>query len=178
MGPGPEVQPKEAGDVPELLWAPWRMEFIGGEPEPGCLFCRTGRPGGDDGANLVLWRGPSAFVIMNRFPYSNGHLMVAPYRHGGALGDLTRDEAAELLVVAGRCCGILQTAFRAEGFNVGFNLGKVAGAGVSEHLHLHVVPRWSGDTNFLPVLGETRVMPEYLEVTFGKLAPHFRAAGT
>ncbi len=160
----------------DLLWAPWRMEFIGGKPEPGCLFCRTGRPGGDDEENLVLRRGALAFVILNRYPYSNGHLMVAPYRHGGALGELTADEAAELLGLAGRCTEILAAAFQAEGFNVGFNLGKVAGAGVGDHLHLHVVPRWTGDTNFLPVIGDTRVMPEYLGATFRKLQPHFETA--
>lgn len=161
----------------ELLWAPWRMEFIAGEREPGCLFCRTGQPGADDAANFVLWRGPLAFVILNRFPYSNGHLMVAPYRHEGVLANLARDEAVELLALGGRCTTALEAAFRAEGFNVGFNLGRVAGAGVQDHLHLHVVPRWAGDTNFLPVIGNTRVMPEYLGVTFEKLLPYFRAVG-
>lgn len=160
----------------DLLWAPWRMEFIGGPPEPGCLFCRTGRRGADDRENLVLWRGERTFVILNRYPYTNGHMMVAPYRHGGALADLTADEGAELLRLAGRCTTILAAASRAEGFNVGFNLGKVAGAGVDDHLHLHVVPRWAGDTNYLPVIGGSRVMPEYLGETFRKLQPHFHAA--
>ena len=158
----------------DLLWAPWRMEFIAGEREPGCLFCRPGRPGADDAANHVLWRGRLSFVILNRFPYTNGHLMVAPYRHEAVLGELENDEATELLGVAGRCTAALQAAFRAEGFNVGFNLGKVAGAGVQDHLHLHVVPRWIGDTNFLPVIGDTRVMPEYLGVTYRKLVSYFQ----
>lgn len=161
----------------DLLWAPWRMEFIAREREPGCLFCRTGHPGGDDVGNYLLWRGRLAFVLLNRFPYTNGHLMVAPYRHEGILANLRPDEAAELLALAGRCTTALRAAFRAEGFNVGFNLGKVAGAGVEDHLHLHVVPRWSGDTNFLPVIGDTRVVPEYLGATFQKLLPHFQAAG-
>ncbi len=159
----------------DLLWAPWRMEFIAGEREPGCLFCRTGLRGGDDAGNYVLWRGRLSFVILNRFPYTNGHLMVAPYRHEGSLANLGTAEAAELLGVAGRCTMALQAAFRAEGFNAGFNLGKVAGAGVQDHLHLHVVPRWTGDTNFLPVIGDTRVMPEYLGATYQKLVPYFQA---
>ena len=173
----PGGAPGGEGDVGELLWAPWRMEFIAGERELGCLFCRTGRPGGDDARNYVLWRGREAFVILNRFPYSNGHLMVAPYRHEGALANLGAEEGAEILALAGRCATALEGALRAEGFNLGFNLGKVAGAGVQDHLHLHVVPRWAGDTNFLPVIGETRVMPEYLGVTFQKLVPHFQEVG-
>ena len=158
----------------DLLWAPWRMEFIAGEREPGCLFCRTGNRDADDAANYVLWRGHLSFVILNRFPYTNGHLMVAPYRHEGILANLAADEAAELLGTAGRCAAALQAAFRAEGFNLGFNLGKVAGAGVQDHLHLHVVPRWLGDTNFLPVIGDARVMPEYLGTTHQKLVPYFQ----
>jgi len=163
--------------VGDLLWAPWRMAFIAGPREDGCFLCRAALPGGDDAENLVLWRGRLAFVIMNRFPYASGHLMVTPYRHGGTLPDLSPDEAADMLGLAGRCTRVLAAAFAAEGFNLGFNLGKVAGAGVVDHLHLHVVPRWVGDTNFLPVLGDTRVVPEYLATTFRKLAPYFRAAG-
>ncbi len=161
----------------ELLWAPWRMEYIAGVSEPGCLFCRTGRADADDAEHLVLCRGEAAFVLLNRYPYTNGHVMVAPYRHGGDLALLTPAEGAELMALAGRCIRVLADAFRAEGFNVGFNLGKVAGAGVSDHLHLHVVPRWSGDTNFLPVIGDTRVVPDYLGNTFRRLQPYFRAAG-
>lgn len=162
------------GGVVDLLWAPWRMEFIAGAREAGCLFCRAGRPGEDDAGHYVLCRGRLAFVIMNRFPYTNGHLMVAPYRHEGVLANLGEDEGADLLALAGRCTTALGAALRAEGFNVGFNLGKVAGAGVQDHLHLHVVPRWFGDTNFLPVIGETRVLPEYLGATFHKLVPYFQ----
>lgn len=167
----------EEGNVGDLLWAPWRMQYITREGEPGCLFCRTGRPGGDDGENYVLWRGRLAFVILNRFPYTNGHMMVAPFRHEGVLANLGAAEAAEVLALAGQCTKVLQAASRAEGFNVGFNLGKVAGAGIEDHLHLHVVPRWAGDTNFLPVIGDTRVVPEYLQATFQKLVPYFQAAG-
>lgn len=162
----------------ERLWAPWRMEFIAGPREAGCFLCRAAGADGHDAEHLVLCRGRHAFVIMNRFPYANGHLMVAPYRHGVSLGDLAPQEAAELLGLAGRCTRALAAAFAAEGFNLGFNLGKVAGAGLLDHLHLHVVPRWLGDTNFLPVLGDIRVLPEYLETTFRKLAPHFQPAGS
>jgi ATP adenylyltransferase len=151
------------------------MEYLLGPAEPGCLFCRTGRADGGDAGHFVLCRGEVAFVLLNRFPYINGHLLVAPYRHGGDLAHLTAAEGAELMTLAGRCTRALADAFRAEGFNVGFNLGKVAGAGVSDHLHLHVVPRWSGDTNFLPVLGDTRVVPDYLANTFQRLQPFFRA---
>jgi ATP adenylyltransferase len=163
--------------VGDLLWAPWRMEFIAGPREEGCFICHAARSDGGDAERLVLFRGRRALVMMNRFPYANGHLMVAPVRHGETLADLSGEEAAEILGLAGRCTTILGSAFGAAGFNLGFNLGKVAGAGVVDHLHLHVVPRWLGDTNFLPVIGETRVMPEYLATTFRKLAPHFRGAG-
>lgn len=169
--------PTKGSAVGDLLWAPWRMQFITGSAEEGCFLCRAAHPGDDDVELLVLWRGRLAFVIMNRFPYANGHLMVAPYRHGGTLTDLSPEEAADMVGLAGRCTEVLAAALAAEGFNLGFNLGKVAGAGVVDHLHLHVVPRWVGDTNFLPVIGGTRVMPEYLATTFQKLAPYFQVAG-
>jgi ATP adenylyltransferase len=154
------------------------MEFIAGPREPGCLFCRTGHPDGPDAANLVLWRGRTAFVIMNRYPYASGHLMVAPYRHTADLAALAPDEAAELLGLAGRCTRVLTDSVGAEGHNLGFNLGKAAGAGVADHMHLHVVPRWVGDTNFLAILGDTRAMPEYLSATYAKLAAHFQTGGS
>jgi ATP adenylyltransferase len=154
------------------------MEFIEGPRPSGCFFCEAAAlPAERFSDRLVLARTERALALMNLYPYSNGHLMVAPYRHEGVLANLARDEAAELLTLGGRCSTALEAAFRAEGFNVGFNLGKVAGAGVQDHLHLHVVPRWAGDTNFLPVIGNTRVMPEYLGVTFEKLLPYFRAVG-
>lgn len=158
------------------LWAPWRMAYIEGGRGDGCLFCDKPREA-DDRKNLILYRGPLTYVVMNLFPYANGHLMIVPYRHCEDLGRLSPAESLEIMQSAQRCTQILQRAFRAEGFNIGFNLGKVAGAGISEHVHLHVVPRWLGDTNFMPVLSNTKVMPEYLEAGYEKLFPFFQEQG-
>ncbi|HSC71290.1 MAG TPA: HIT domain-containing protein [Candidatus Methylomirabilis sp.] len=158
------------------LWAPWRMAYIEGAQRDGCLFCEKPREGVDR-KNLILSRGPLTYVVMNLFPYSNGHLMIVPYRHCSDLTQLSPEESLELMQSAQRCTQILQDAFRAEGFNIGFNLGKVAGAGIADHLHLHIVPRWMGDTNFMPVLADTKVMPEYLEVGYDKLYPLFQGQG-
>lgn len=159
------------------LWAPWRMEYIAGERPAGCLFCRMAQET-TDRKNLVLSRGPHTFVVLNRYPYTNGHLMVVPYRHSAELGGYAADESLAILRDAQRATQILRAALRAEGFNLGFNLGVVAGAGIADHLHLHVVPRWAGDTNFMPVLADTRVMPEYLEQTYQKLVPYFCEQGS
>jgi ATP adenylyltransferase len=158
------------------LWAPWRMAYIGGTRADGCLFCDKPREGADR-TNLILRRGPLTYVVMNLYPYANGHLMIVPYRHCGDLAELSPEEALEIMQAAQRCTQVLQRAFRAEGFNIGFNLGKVAGAGITDHVHLHVVPRWGGDTNFMPVLADTKVMPEYLEVGYDKLSPFFQEQG-
>ena len=158
------------------LWAPWRMAYIEGAQRDGCLFCEKPREGADRN-NLILSRGPLTYVVMNLFPYSNGHLMIVPYRHCADLAQLSPEESLDLMQSAQRCTQILQEAFRAEGFNIGFNLGKVAGAGIADHLHLHIVPRWMGDTNFMPVLADTKVMPEYLEVGYDKLYPLFQGQG-
>lgn len=158
------------------LWAPWRMAYIGGTRGDGCLFCDKPHEGADR-KNLILCRGPLTYVVMNLYPYANGHLMIVPYRHCSDLGQLSSEESLEIMQAAQRCTRILQTALRAEGFNVGFNLGKVAGAGIAEHVHLHVVPRWLGDTNFMPVLADTKVMPEYLEVGYDTLSPLFQEQG-
>ncbi len=158
------------------LWAPWRMAYIGGTRGDGCLFCDKPHERADR-KNLILCRGPLTYVVMNLYPYANGHLMIVPYRHCSDLGQLSPEESLEIMQAAQRCTRILQTAFRAEGFNVGFNLGKVAGAGIAEHVHLHVVPRWLGDTNFMPVLADTKVMPEYLEVGYDTLSPLFQEQG-
>lgn len=158
------------------LWAPWRMAYIEGARGDGCLFCDKPREA-DDRKNLILHRGPLTYVVMNLFPYANGHLMIVPYRHCADLGQLSPEESLEIMQSAQRGTQILQRAFRAEGFNIGFNLGKVAGAGIAEHVHLHVVPRWLGDTNFMPVLADTKVMPEYLEVGYEKLYPLFQEQG-
>lgn len=158
----------------ERLWAPWRMAYIdgsggGGSPAPpGCIFCV--KPGEDrDAENWIVHRGPTCFVILNAFPYNNGHLMVVPYRHLSRLADLSPEENAEMLGLAAVMTEVLAQASGPDGYNVGMNLGRVAGAGIADHLHLHVVPRWNGDTNFMPVLGDVKVMPESLDQVYVKL---------
>jgi ATP adenylyltransferase len=153
--------------VPKPLWAPWRLEYIEGADErPGCIFC-------DPEPELVLKRGANAFLLLNKFPYSSGHVMAAPLRHVGAYGDLTDDEALELHHLAAAAVGALEAEYGPDGHNLGWNLGRTAGAGVVHHVHLHVVPRWSGDTNFMPVLADTKVIPEALAATAERLRPHF-----
>ena len=158
----------------KVLWAPWRMEYILSDKEEGeCIFC----PGDDrsqDQARLILYVGSLTLVIMNRFPYINGHLLVAPVRHVPDLESLTEKETLDLLLMVRRSIEVLKKVMRPEGFNVGLNLGSVAGAGVEAHLHFHIVPRWNGDTNYMSVLGEVRVIPEHIVETYGKLLPHFR----
>jgi ATP adenylyltransferase len=160
------------------LWAPWRAEYFTHEKPKGCFFCLNssqrnsqGEPASDD-VNHLLIRDRNCFVMLNAFPYSGGHLMVAPYRHTGELNDLTEDELKELMVVARRCKNLLSKALKPDGFNVGFNLGTSAGAGVPDHLHLHIVPRWNGDTNFMTVLSDDRVVSEGLKQTYQKLKEH------
>jgi ATP adenylyltransferase len=152
------------------------MAYIGGTRTDGCLFCD--KPLEDtDRTNLILHRGPLVYVVMNLYPYNNGHLMIVPYRHCADLDQLSPEECLEIMHVAQHSTRALHGAFGAEGFNVGFNLGKAAGAGIAEHVHLHVVPRWMGDTNFMPVLADTKVMPDYLEATYEKLYPLFQEQG-
>jgi ATP adenylyltransferase len=147
--------------VTKPLWAPWRLEYIqSADEQAGCLFCLA--QDGDDEETLVVRRGERAFVLLNRFPYASGHLMVAPYRHVGEYGELTDDEALEVHRLAARGIVALGEVYRPEGHNLGWNLGSVAGAGIVDHVHLHVVPRWEGDTNFMPVLADVKVMPEHL----------------
>ena len=151
------------------LWAPWRLEYVSAaDEEEGCVFCRALE--GDDAERLVVRRGERAFVLLNKFPYSSGHLMVAPMRHVGEFGELEPDEVAEIHALA--ACGIdaLKDTYGPDGFNLGWNLGRVAGAGVVDHVHLHVVPRWSGDTNFMPVLADVKVIPEHLAESRKRLA--------
>jgi ATP adenylyltransferase len=164
---------------PERLWSPWRMEYIrrgeGGDGG-GCLFCDLAAAGRDqDEANHLLARGQLSFVLLNAFPYNPGHLMVAPYRHVGDFEELTAAELAELMAFAGRAIGALREESGPHGFNLGMNLGQVAGAGIADHLHLHLVPRWGGDTNFMPVVGQTKVLPELLDETYRRLRPWFGA---
>ena len=151
------------------LWAPWRLEYIqSADEQGGCVFCLA--PRRDDEAGLVVHRGEHAFVLLNRYPYASGHLMVAPYRHEGAFGGLRAEEALEIHELAATAIGVLQDVMAPQGFNLGWNLGRVAGAGIVDHVHQHLVPRWGGDTNFMPVLADVKVMPEALEATRRKLA--------
>ena len=151
------------------LWAPWRLEYIQtADEQPGCVFCAAQE--GDDAEKLVVHRGEHAFVLLNRFPYASGHLMVAPYRHLGGFGELTDEEAVEVHRLAARGMDALADLYKPEGYNAGWNLGRVAGAGVVDHVHLHVVPRWGGDTNFMPVLADVKVMPEHLAETHRRLS--------
>lgn len=155
----------------KTLWAPWRMQFISkahSKKEVPCIFCDL-PPKGVNAKTLVLFRGKKVFVILNRYPYTNGHLMVVPNRHLSDYSELTSAEHVEMGRELSRAMKFLKKACRAQGFNVGLNVGRVAGAGIEGHLHYHVVPRWSGDSNFMPVLGDVRMMPEYLEETYKKL---------
>jgi ATP adenylyltransferase len=152
------------------------MAYIGGAPSDGCLFCQMPRQG-TDRANLILRRATLTYVVMNLYPYNNGHLMIVPYRHCADLGELSPEESLEIMQTARCCTEVLQGAFQAQGFNIGFNLGKAAGAGIVEHVHMHVVPRWVGDTNFMPVLADTKVMPDYLEASYDRLYPRFQEQG-
>lgn len=152
----------------DRLWAPWRTVYIGRDHGDTCIFCEKLHSDQDE-ANYLLFRGEKTFVILNLYPYSNGHLLVAPKRHVGDLVDLTREEMLELGETTRQMVVLLRKAFRPDGFNIGVNLGTIAGAGVPGHFHVHIVPRWAGDTNFMPVLGDVRVISEALEVTYRKL---------
>lgn len=156
----------------ERLWAPWRLEYIVGEKTDCCIFCDFPRQD-EDRKNRILHRGSHAFVIMNAFPYSNGHLLVAPYRHLADVTDLTAEENLEIMQLVQKCCAALREVCRPDGFNVGANIGAAAGAGIADHVHMHVVPRWVGDTNFMPVFADVKVIPEALETTYDKLKVAF-----
>jgi len=161
------------------LWAPWRMSYIQGDACKGgenCIFCINDEPERDR-ERMILWRGENAYVIMNKFPYSNGHLMVAPYRHTADIGTLSEAEALDMHRLTVLCRNVLQRCFAPQGFNTGMNWGHVAGAGVEDHLHLHIVPRWAGDTNFMPVFADVRVIPQHLEETRDRLETLFQELG-
>jgi ATP adenylyltransferase len=152
----------------EQLWAPWRLEYIrSADEQPGCVFCRAAELPDEEG--LVVHRSELAFVMLNKYPYAGGHLLVAPFRHLGELGELTSEEALDIHRLVSVSLGVLAQVMRPQGFNLGWNLGRIAGAGVTDHVHEHVVPRWAGDTNFMPVLADVRVMPEALQETRRKL---------
>jgi len=157
----------------QQLWAPWRLEYIVGSEKPEeCIFCHFPKQD-QDRENRILLRGEHSFVIMNAFPYSNGHLLVPPYRHVADMSELTDAESLEIMQLTRRSLSALKATCRPDGFNVGVNLGTAAGAGIADHLHLHIVPRWNGDTNFMPVFADVKVIPEALEVTYDKLRAEF-----
>lgn len=165
------------------LWSPWRARHIArmsedgsGPSEDQSLFERLASSG-DDEANLILWRGDHVFVIMNLYPYNNGHLMIVPYRRVAGFEDLEAAEQFEISQTMAACTRWLRRALRPEGFNIGMNLGSAAGAGVPDHLHVHVVPRWSGDTNFMPAIAETKVLPEDIHTTFRRIRDVIEAEG-
>ena len=151
----------------KTLWAPWRIEYITGEKEEGCIFCDKPKEDNDK-ENLILYKGERSFIIMNRYPYSNGHLMAVPYRHTNNMSELDDDERLELINLTTKCIEIL-SVMNPDGSNIGMNLGTAGGAGIDDHLHFHVVPRWCGDTNFMPLIADVKVMPEYLEDTYKTL---------
>jgi ATP adenylyltransferase len=158
------------------LWAPWRLEYLKGEKSSDCIFCS--KPALPDDEAFIVHRGTSCYVILNAFPYTNGHVMVAPFEHVGDLRRLQADASAELMVLTQRSLAAIERVYGAEGFNLGMNLGDVAGAGFAGHVHMHVVPRWKGDTNFMPVVGDTRVMPEALPDSWSKLRVAFEEVAT
>ncbi len=151
------------------LWTPWRYQFVQDpQPTPGCIFCDKPAEQRDE-QNFILHRASHNFVILNLYPYTSGHLMIVPYSHVATLDDAGPEVRAEMIELAARAETLLRAAYRPEGLNMGLNLGKCAGAGIAAHLHLHVLPRWTGDANFLSVVGETRVIPEDLPTTYAKL---------
>ncbi len=159
----------------ERLWAPWRMQYIGGEQKPGCLFCRVIEHPDDEDARLVVWRADGAIVMLNKFPYNAGHAMVAPRAHRSSLEDLDDSQTGDLMRAVRRTFTVLRQVMNPEGFNAGVNIGREAGAGIPGHVHFHVVPRWNGDTNFMPVLADVKVVNEALEQTAEKLRKAFAA---
>lgn len=158
----------------KVLWAPWRMEYVSSDDSKGeCIFC----PGEDrsrDEERLILFIGKWSIVLMNRFPYINGHILIAPLRHVSTLEELLTDEKLDLMTMVEKSIETLKKVMNPGGFNVGLNMGKVAGAGVEDHIHFHVVPRWEGDTNYMSIFGEVRVIPEHIKDTYQKLLPFFK----
>jgi ATP adenylyltransferase len=150
------------------LWSPWRMTYLSEERTKGCIFCLKAAER-CDAENLIAWRGERAFVMLNRYPYNAGHLMVIPYAHVPSVEDLPAETLTEMMLLVNRSLGALRRAMSPEAFNIGANLGHAAGAGIADHVHMHIVPRWEGDTNFMPVLADVRVIPELLADTYCKI---------
>lgn len=163
---------KESSDS-KILWAPWRIDYIKStQKSSGCIFCEYPKQDADQ-ENLIVHRGERGFVIMNRYPYNNGHLMVVPYMHTGELDNLDKGEKLELFDSLNLSKNVLMEVMKPQGFNIGLNIGRIAGAGIADHLHFHIVPRWGGDTNFMPVCGHTKVISEALEETWFRLKQTF-----
>ena len=158
------------------MWAPWRLDYIRGPKDAACIFCAA-RDGDDDRETLVVHRGEGSFVLLNAFPYNSGHLMIAPNEHVPSIEDLDVSTLSELMSLSQRSLAVLGEVYSPEGFNLGINQGKVAGAGYEDHVHLHVVPRWGADTNFMPVVGETRVLPQVLSDSWKALSARFADGG-
>jgi ATP adenylyltransferase len=157
----------------DYLWTPWRYHYITAPEAPeGCVFC-TAAANADDRASFIVHRAKRNFIILNRFPYTNGHIMIVPYEHAASLESLDDEALTEMTLLARRTEGYLRSIYHPDGMNIGMNLGKAAGAGIAGHLHLHMLPRWTGDTNFMTVTGETRVLPEELTVTWERLRAEF-----
>ena len=152
----------------KTLWAPWRMGYILSDKTEGCIFCELPKQN-NDRENLILYRSSHTFIIMNRYPYNNGHIMVVPYLHAPSLDGLNDETMLDLMKVTRHAVSSVKKAFMPEGFNIGINLGKVAGAGMETHIHLHIVPRWAGDTSFMTVFDDVRVIPEHVLDTYDKL---------
>jgi len=154
------------------LWAPWRIDYIRTPKEEGCIFCDKSQSSKDK-ENLLLFRGKEFFILMNLYPYTNGHIMISPYLHTSEMNDISLEGNQELMILTNQSMKILKKSIGAEGFNFGANLGKAGGAGIEEHIHYHIVPRWVGDTNFMPVIGNSKVIVEGLRESWDNLKPHF-----
>lgn len=160
----------------KMIWAPWRSAFIFGKKEKGCVFCKRAKMK-DSVKNLIVYRGENVFVILNKFPYNSGHALIVPYRHLGMVEKLNKDEAAELFETTRLTVKVMKKVLKPDGINVGMNLGRIAGAGIPGHVHMHAVPRWNGDTNFMPVLGKTDVISVPLEPIYKSLKKEFDKYG-
>ncbi len=154
------------------MWSPWRMEYVRTPKDDGCVFCKKSASD-QDRNNLVLFKGTNSIVLMNLYPYNNAHLLIAPYKHVDTTLELSSQVSNEMMNLANESMRIIKMAMNAEGFNFGANIGAIGGAGIKDHIHFHVVPRWLGDTNFMPVIGHTKVMVEGLLETYDELKPHF-----
>lgn len=163
--------------MPDVLFAPWRYEYLVSDKQNACIFCEAAASS-DDGEKLVVFRGKRVFVILNRYPYTNGHVMVAPYAHQTWLSDSNGETLSELITLVARAQRVLVSEYKADGLNVGINFGSAAGAGVANHYHVHLVPRWAGDTSFMSVTAGVRVIPEELGQTWRRLAPLFAGSAT